>query len=57
MTPTGATLNGIVGAGGLSTTYYFQYGTDTNYGSADAPPRQAVANNSPAARVVAPSPD
>jgi hypothetical protein len=30
---TGATLNGTVNPGGLVTTYYFQYGTTTSYGS------------------------
>jgi hypothetical protein len=30
---TNATVNGSVNPGGLVTTYYFEYGTDTNYGS------------------------
>lgn len=32
-TPTGATLNGTVNANGADTSYFFKYGTDTNYGS------------------------
>ena len=30
---TNATVNGSVNPGGLVTTYYYEYGTDTNYGS------------------------
>jgi len=33
LTPTNATLNGTVNPGGGATAAYFQYGTDTNYGS------------------------
>ncbi len=33
ITSTFATLNGRVNPNGLSATYYFEYGTDTNYGS------------------------
>jgi len=34
--PTTATLQGTVNPGGLATTYYFQYGFTTNYGSQSA---------------------
>jgi hypothetical protein len=33
VTGTSATLNGTVNPNGISTTYYFQYGTTTSYGS------------------------
>jgi hypothetical protein len=33
ITPTSATLNGTVNPEGQSTTYYFEYGTTTSYGS------------------------
>jgi phosphodiesterase/alkaline phosphatase D-like protein len=33
ITPTGATLRGSVTPNGLSTTWWFEYGTSTNYGS------------------------
>ncbi|MBK7173456.1 MAG: fibronectin type III domain-containing protein [Bacteroidales bacterium] len=33
ITSTSATLNGTVNPSGLATTYYFQYGTTTSYGS------------------------
>ncbi len=33
ITPTSATLNGIVNPNGDETDYYFEYGTTTNYGS------------------------
>jgi hypothetical protein len=39
LTPTGAKLNGTVNPNGLATTYYFDYGTSTSYGS-----RTAVGN-------------
>ncbi|MBN1268031.1 MAG: choice-of-anchor J domain-containing protein [Kiritimatiellae bacterium] len=32
-----ATLNGSVNPNGLATTYWFEYGTNTNYGSATSP--------------------
>jgi hypothetical protein len=31
-----ATLNGTINPNGISTTYYFEYGTDTNYGTTTA---------------------
>ena len=34
VTSTSATLNGAVNSNGKATTYYFEYGTDTGYGSA-----------------------
>jgi hypothetical protein len=34
VTSTSATLNGTVNPNGETTTYYFEYGTDTSYGSA-----------------------
>jgi phosphodiesterase/alkaline phosphatase D-like protein len=33
ITPSSATLNGVVDANGRSTTYYFDYGTSTSYGT------------------------
>ncbi len=33
VTTTSATLNGTVNPGGLATTYYFEYGTTTSYGT------------------------
>ncbi len=36
VTTTGATLNGTANPHGLATTYYFEYGTTTNYGSSTA---------------------
>ncbi len=36
VTYTSATLNGIVSIGGTNTSYYFQYGLTTNYGSFSA---------------------
>jgi hypothetical protein len=33
ITPSSATLNGTVDANGRSTTYYFDYGTSTSYGT------------------------
>jgi hypothetical protein len=33
----GATLNGSVNPNGLATTWYFEYGTDTNYGTLTTP--------------------
>src|SRR5436305_8373681 len=33
ITPTSATINGTVNPEGQSTTYYFEYGTTTSYGS------------------------
>ena len=36
ITTAGATLNGSVNPNGLATTYYFQYGTTTTYGSQTA---------------------
>lgn len=34
-----ATLNGSIGTGGLSGSYYFEYGTDTTYGQTTPPSR------------------
>ena len=36
ITTSAATLNGSVNPGGYATTYYFQYGTSTSYGSSTA---------------------
>ncbi len=33
VTTSSATLNGTIDPGGVSSTYHFEYGTDTNYGS------------------------
>jgi hypothetical protein len=37
ITPTGATLNGTVDPQGSNTTYHFEYGVDTTYGSVTTP--------------------
>ncbi len=37
ITPTSATVNGTVNPEGQSTTYYFEYGTTTSYGSKTSP--------------------
>jgi hypothetical protein len=37
ITSTGATVKGTVNPHGSDTTYYFQYGTDTTYGSSTTP--------------------
>jgi len=43
-------LNGTVYANGFNTTYYFQYGTTTNYGSST--PTDAVSSNSSVTAVI-----
>jgi hypothetical protein len=43
ITTTTANLWGTVGSGGLVTTYYFRWGTDTTYGN--APPSNWIASN------------
>jgi len=42
VTNTGARLNGIVNPDGLSTTYYFEWGTTASYGNTTLPNQQAV---------------
>jgi N-acetylneuraminic acid mutarotase len=37
VTTNSATLNGTVNPGGAATSYYFEYGTNTSYGSSTAP--------------------
>jgi hypothetical protein len=48
VTPTGATLNGEVNPSNRATTWYFEYGTSTSYGTKTAP-KDAGSGGSPVA--------
>jgi hypothetical protein len=52
ITSTSATLNGTVNAEGQATTYYFEYGTTTNYGSQT--PSTTAGSGTATAKVSAP---
>ena len=52
ITATSATLNGTVNAEGQATTYYFEYGSTTNYGSQT--PSTTAGSGNATARVLAP---
>lgn len=45
VTSDGATLNGVVNPNSAATTYHFEYGTDTNYGSRAPTPDAAVGSD------------
>jgi hypothetical protein len=47
ITPTGATLNGTVDPQGSATTYHFDYGTDTTYGSVTTPASDPLSGQGP----------
>ena len=46
VTTNSATLNGTVNPGGAATSYYFEYGTNTSYGSSTAPGNLAPGSSS-----------
>ena len=52
ITPTGAQLNGSVNPSGLATTYHFDYGTTSSYGSTTAPVNAGAGTGSSAVSAV-----